>query len=229
MTRPARRTGSHAAVVYERLRLDIMEGRLAAGERLLEQDLSAQFRVSRTPVREALHRLVAERLATAQPRAGVVVAGPGPAEIIEAYVVREALEGLAARLATERASDADRVRLSLILGQLERAIHNGDMDAGLRLTIELHRCVWQMCGNGELARIMEDLEARGQALRRATLRLVGRAEDGLIEHRAIVEAIINHQPDEADARAREHMRRSRDIRVQLSLEERESTATAARA
>jgi DNA-binding transcriptional regulator YhcF (GntR family) len=93
--------------VYDHLRDEIMGDRLPPGTELSEVALSKELAVSRGPIREAMGRLAAEGLVTVRPRRGAEVRAITPAELIDSYQVREALEVLAVRLAVHRISDAE--------------------------------------------------------------------------------------------------------------------------
>src|SRR5690242_7766883 len=99
---PARRRAagqaSHADAVYAAIKHDILSGALGPGAPLREEALSRSHAVSRTPVREALSRLEREGLASRRSRTGLVVSELNADEVIDLYVLREALEGLVARL-----------------------------------------------------------------------------------------------------------------------------------
>src|SRR5690242_16601242 len=93
--------------VYRGLREQILTGNLAPAVRLVELQLAQHFAVSRTPVREALKRLIAEGLVVADANRGMIVRDVDPAEVEDIYVVRESLDGLAARLAATHCSAED--------------------------------------------------------------------------------------------------------------------------
>ncbi|WP_156752533.1 GntR family transcriptional regulator, partial [Mycobacterium sp. ACS1612] len=99
-----------ATSVYEEFRDAILTGRFAAGQVLSENALATEFGKSRTPVREALHRLEIEGLVERVPR-GVRVRASSPEEILDIYEVRITLEGAAAKAAPERATEFDRMQL----------------------------------------------------------------------------------------------------------------------
>lgn len=107
MARTAAGSGSNLTVeVYERLRKAIVEGTIRPNERLVEVDLAERLEVSRTPVRESMLRLAGDGLIV-NVRRGWVVREHSPSEIRQVYEVRAALEGFAAYLAAERASDEE--------------------------------------------------------------------------------------------------------------------------
>ena len=120
MSRQAAVRVPQAERVYASLKHDILQGVLPPGTSLREEELGRSHQVSRTPVREALSRLEIEGLAARRPRAGLVVSTPTLDEIIDLYVVREALEGLAARLAAERRTELDLERLEMLLSAAQR-------------------------------------------------------------------------------------------------------------
>lgn len=140
-----------AEVVYEKLRGAIVRGELRPNERLIETDLAEWLNVSRTPIRESLHRLAADRLVENR-RRGWVVRDPTSAEIREIYELRAALEGYAARLAAERASDEDLARISA-QAKRDAAIVNkkGNREHFVETNENFHNGIVDLCGNGRLA------------------------------------------------------------------------------
>ena len=107
---------------YAALRERIFSGALRAGERLKERELCRELDVSRTPVREALRRLEADGLVEIEPRRGGVVAGINAEEASEIYSLGVLLESYAARLAAERATEADLAELDRLLDSVNRLL-----------------------------------------------------------------------------------------------------------
>jgi DNA-binding GntR family transcriptional regulator len=105
-----------------RLRADILEGRLALGAPLRHEQLAARFGVSRTPIREALHKLQATGLVELSPNRGAVVRTPQRTELIEVYELRADLEGFACELACARASESELDRLDGAQARLAAAV-----------------------------------------------------------------------------------------------------------
>ena len=116
--------------VRDRLREDILAGRLEPGTELSEVALAKDFGTSRGPLREALGRLASEGLVTITPRRGAVVAQLSREEFIDAYQVREALETLAVRLAVPLMSDAEIAHLRELCELMDRAARD---ERGARL------------------------------------------------------------------------------------------------
>lgn len=140
--------------VYRRLREDIVTGRLRPRDLLVEVDLAERLAVSRTPIRESLHRLAADGLITSHRRRWVVHEH-SPAEIAEIYEVRMALEGLAARLAAQRADDDQRAALRRLLQTPPPITTEAGNEWFVPLNAAFHAQVTEAARNAHLARLIE--------------------------------------------------------------------------
>src|ERR1044072_5073449 len=115
-----RRDRNQSDYAYQQVRAMIMSGELPPGTRLKEADLAERLEISRTPVREALKRLINERLVSRDDLGGGAVHVPTPRDLDDIYLIREVLEGLAGRLAAYRVSDAELARLEANVGAMEK-------------------------------------------------------------------------------------------------------------
>lgn len=210
---------SHAGVVYDALRRDILNGTLPPGAILREEDLARRHQVSRTPVREALSRLETEGLATRHGGSGLLVSELGPDEIIDLYVLREALEGLAARLAASRRTEIDLARLQLLNDLAHQAMREGDSARASWLNAEFHFVIWRVAGNRPLLRAINGVHESVQRFPQNTLAYPGRLEESVNEHTQLLEAIRDRDHAKAEAITVEHVRKVRNIRMALSLEQ----------
>ena len=132
--------GTTADAAYRALRQAILQGDLAPGERLRSDALASELRVSRTPVREALRKLEAEGLVRARARVSIVRAF-SEQDLTELFYVREALEGMAARLAAENATPGEIAEIRELLDDME-AVPPARRCWRLRpLTAEFHQAV----------------------------------------------------------------------------------------
>ena len=138
--------------VYENLLDRILTGHMRPGAALREIDLAGELAVSRTPVREALARLVEDGLAEIKPNRRTIVRRLGRAEIIELYQVREALEGSAAELACGKLTAVDLAQLDSLAARVDQADAAGYLEAHYRLDVCLHRLIASRSGNALLAR-----------------------------------------------------------------------------
>ncbi|MBV9579665.1 MAG: GntR family transcriptional regulator [Chloroflexi bacterium] len=214
----AQRRLPHSEAVYAALKRDILRGALAPGAPLREEELGRSHRVSRTPVREALSRLETEGLAARHPRAGLMVSAPTLEEIIDLYVLREALEGLAARLAAERRTELDLARLEMLLQAAQRVLHAEDTVREIELGEDFHAQIWRIAGNGPLQRAINDVQEVLKRFQPNTLAYPGRAAQSLREHQDVFEAIRGRDSAAAERIAIEHVRQVRNTRITISIE-----------
>ncbi len=184
--------------VYLLLEEEILTGKLKDGEQLREVALSARLNVSRTPIRAALHRLSEEGLVELSANRGATVIGITREDIKDIYAVRMRLEGLAARLATERMSDEDKTHLTEIVELSEFYLKRGDDEKRGELDSEFHNAIFKASGSRHLNKILSDLHKNIKAYRKLSLKNTNRAEKSISEHREILEAILKEDADEAE-------------------------------
>ena len=195
---------------YARIRAAVRDGTLAPGLRLTETDLAARFGVSRTPVRQAIARLEAEGLLTHEARRGLTVTRPDHAQVVELYVMREVLEGAAARLAAQHASPTEIGAMAeLIAG--EPALF-ADARALAETNQRLHGLMYLAAHNRYLLRSLEQLGAT-MALLPSLLTVGGRAAQAHAEHQAMLAALRARDGDAAEAAARAHAQASQRHRL----------------
>lgn len=215
----------------------VLRGDVPVGTRLRQEALAEEFGVSRTPVREALRQLQATGLVELLPNRGAVVRGPSAREIREAYEVRAELEGLAARLAAERISDRDFVRLreaqalfrksvtTLIARRSRRPAPWKDESVWVRANDLFHQAILDAAANGRLNATIADLHRSfPRDLTWAALSQSSRLlEENVHQHDAILEAIEQRDPEEARRRMVEHVRSAGEL-VSLHFEQRAESA-----
>jgi DNA-binding GntR family transcriptional regulator len=209
---------SHADSVYEAVKRDILSGALAPGATLREEELARRHDVSRTPVREALGRLEAEGLAARHQGSGLLVTELGPDEIVDLYVLREALEGLAARIAASRRTETDLARLEVVTRLGQQAVQERDIPRAGKMNTEFHLLMWRIAGNRPLLRAINGVHEAVQRFHHNTLNYPGRLEQSAEEHVALLEAIRKRDEVGAEQIAIKHVRHVRNIRIALSLE-----------
>ncbi|HYT84482.1 MAG TPA: GntR family transcriptional regulator [Gemmatimonadales bacterium] len=196
--------------LYDHLREAIVRGELAPNERVIEEAVAARARVSRTPVREALHRLEVDGLVRTSPR-GTTVVEFSAEELAETCAVRDHLEGLAARLAAAQRTDLDLVMLDELTAEYEAAI--ADVGRIIDLNHEFHDIVWEAARNRFLTRQLSLVRALIERRDATTLSTEDRQREALVEHRAIVAALRACDADAAEAAALEHFHRASARRV----------------
>ena len=191
---------SLADKAYHEIRGLIVSLELAPGTVIEERELIERLGIGRTPVRVALRRLAQERLVEVYPRRGMFVTGVDVRELARLSEVRAALEPEAARLAAERATDADRRRLDELLEELDA--HESDL---MDLDERIHRAVYRAAHNDLLEGTLEQYYVL--ALRIWTLALDhdGGLEEAVQAHRALLEAIRDGDGERAADAMRAHV------------------------
>jgi DNA-binding GntR family transcriptional regulator len=175
--------------VYEVLRDEILSGHLGPGAELSEVALAERLGVSRGPIREALSLLCAQRLVTMQPRRGAYVSVLTRQEFLEAYQVREALEALAARLASARLQDDDIVALEALHEEMRRAVRDRAVQRFFDANQRFHLSLVALSGNGRLIEMHDQLVQRMGRYMARSLSLRGNLERSLAEHEEIIDAL----------------------------------------
>lgn len=205
------RTRLPSDALSQRLREMIVTQRLAPGSRLKERDLAIQFGVSRSAIRDALGVLSERKLIVRYPNRGAEVVRLGRVEILNIYETREVLEGLAARLATERSESISWEDLvQLFDGPAERAVKECNFSLYLKYLDRLAERVIAAAGNPVLEEQLGLLADRIAVLARRSVFLPGRSEQGLIVHRAVIAAMRRGDADAAERLKRQSLRNARD-------------------
>ncbi len=189
------RTLREQAVAH--LREEILSSRLTPGTELGEVALARSLGISRGPLREALGQLAAEGLVTIVPRRGVVVTKLTRAEFVDSYQVREALESLAIRLAVPRLTVEQKAELHRLCEEMERAAAEGDSKRFFTLNGDFHRAFVLASGNRKLAEVHGQLIAQMGRLLAKSAELRGGLQESATEHRAILQAVDDQDPERA--------------------------------
>ena len=198
---------------YDQLRNRIVSGEFPPDMHLVETSLAETLGVSRTPIREALSRLEQDGLVERGSR-GLQVRHRSPAEILEIYEVRIVLEGTAARAAAERHTEVDRIRIQGHLSKLE-AQENAEPEVLAAINREFHRSIWHASHNRTLVDMLERLSVHLFRYPFTTYQASGRGESSLVEHKALAEAILNRDGEQAARLASHHMTVARNIRLEM--------------
>lgn len=207
-----------ADIIRETLREAILDSRFGPGARLREEELATYFGVSRTPVREALQVLRTEGIIEFLPNQGARVATLTTDDILALYLVREVLEGLAARLAAVRMKGDQRQQLLDILSEMEAATARNDPEEIADLNLKFHAQVRLAANNPYLNRFLEQVEHAVRRFGQTTFSYPGRVETSMEEHRRIIDAVLAGDPAEAERVAIDHMQTARQLRLQMLIE-----------
>ncbi|WP_158744075.1 GntR family transcriptional regulator [Acidisphaera sp. L21] len=194
---------------YDRLKAAIRDATFPSGTRLTEAELSVWLGMSRTPTREALHRLETDGLVGHEPRRGLTVTRPDHQTIVELYVMRETLEGKAAGLAAHHAGDAEIEAMGeLVAAELDC------QDAAARSAVNhsLHRLIHVSAHNRFLLRSLSALSDT-MTLLPTMLGDPARAAQSYAEHRDVLAAILRRDTAGAEEAMRVHLRSAQRHRV----------------
>lgn len=208
--RPGRSSGAEA---YELLLAGIEDGDLAPGTRLREAELAHRLGLSRTPIREALKRLELQALVAHEPHHGAVVASLDYGQTAELYLMREMLEGTAARLAAQHATTVE-------IGVLEDMVARDrgvvdDPRTLARTNRQFHRQLRDAARNRFLTQALETLRLSLALLAGTTLVVPGRGRVSVDEHAVIVASVARRDPAGAEDAARAHIRQAFRTRIGL--------------
>jgi DNA-binding GntR family transcriptional regulator len=199
---------------YRIMREALRAGTFRSGEHLREAEVAQRLKISRTPVREAFHRLIAEGLLANGPWNGVMVAELDAPDLVQLYAVREALEGTAAALAALNATPAEVKRLLDIAASEGRARNNpGKL---VVINSELHQTIYAAAHNRFLLQSLTTVVDTLGLLRHSTFQVPGSIEIAHRQHVRIINAIRERKTMDAEQFAREHIRHALAMRLELA-------------
>lgn len=205
MSRVEKRFRSLTKLLAEELKEAIVAGKLAPGERLSEEKLAGSLKVSRVPLHEALRRLEAEGYVTFLSNDDVRVSKPTLEEILDYYSIAGVLEGLAARLAVERAYPEEVSHLRELHQLLKEAYRNKDLDRYFEGNSNFHHFIAEMARSERLYRLIREMRQEMQKTRLLALRLPQRLDYSMREHDQILDAFLKKNPELAEATVMKHL------------------------
>lgn len=205
--KPLNTTFSFRNQAYESLKraitqMDIYSHRAAV--RLDERQLSQDLGVSRTPIREALSLLEQEGFVRTEPRRGIFVVRKTKAEVIEMIYAWAALESMAARLATQRASEEAIASLRTLFTGFESSHPREHMDEYSEANIAFHQAIIRLGGCKLIEDMTKNLFIHMRAIRQATIVQDNRADRSITDHLAIIEALEQRDTGKAEQLVRRH-------------------------
>jgi DNA-binding GntR family transcriptional regulator len=192
--------------VYDALRDAIINTELEPGQQISENEIADKLGVSRTPVREALARLRDDQLVQIVPQLGTFVSRISVAGVDDAQFLRVALECSAIRLAAERADAADVSALGALITRQELASDTSDASAFFVLDDELHSTLCELSGRPIAWTIVARANGHLNRVRRLSLAEPRYIAEMIDEHKAVVEAVGQGNPDAAERALRHHLR-----------------------
>jgi DNA-binding GntR family transcriptional regulator len=187
--------------VYEQIKEKILRGEYAQGQPLPEIPLAAEYGMKRTRIRQIIQKLESEALIDRIPNKGAFIKSITPKDLGEIFEMREALEGMAARLAARRRNDNELDRLIALFEKNE----NSDVEAKVMIGDQLHEFILQSSGNRMIVNTIEPLRMQIRRIWKAGLVIPGRINKAFDEHRDILAALRKKDEDRAERKMREHL------------------------
>ena len=198
------RTISLAEQVFDRLENEILSGFYQRGEILTEMKLVSDLGVSRTPIREALHRLEQERLIE-NTQKGFLVLGVTMEDLADIFAIREKIEGVASRLAAENITEEQLAQLRETLELQEFYVPRHDADHIKIYDSQFHKLIYRFSGSSVYYDTLMPLHKKVQKYRKASVENESRAIQSAKEHRIIFEAIAAHDGAKAEEYTVKHI------------------------
>lgn len=202
--------GGQGHQAYLRLLDEIRHGALPPGTRLRETHIAERMGISRTPVREALHKLEAEGLVAHVPRQGLIVRVLDRGEVVELYEMRAVLEGTAARMAARAASEIELDELEALNAELALL---PDAATAYELNRHFHATLLDAARNRYLVTASNALQKTLLILGPSTLTDPDRAAEAVREHAVLLEALRARDGDRSEAAMRAHIEAAHRVRL----------------
>ncbi len=205
--------------VFQKLREDILSGKYKEHEELKEVAIGEELGVSRTPVREAFRQLELEGLIQIIPNRGAYVTGITAKDVKDIYMIRSLLEGLCARLATEKITKEQLEEMEENIYLADFHASKGHFDQMAELDNRFHDILYEACDSKMLEHTLKDFHQYVLRVRQKTLSTNTRGRASNDEHRKIMEAIKAGDADRAEQLANSHMINAYDNMVKNGLYE----------
>ncbi len=197
--------------VYDSLKKSILHGKLKGGQRLIEEQLADQIGISRTPVREAFHKLERDELVTRLPKGGFAVREFTKEDVEEIFGIRSALESYAVFLATLHMTPEKISKLEKKIGETVKALKSEDNDKVVQLHTEFHDLLYQSCESRKLIDMINNFRDYFYRYRPALLRTEKSIRDSIDDHRHMLEAMKRKNPRLVEKLTRKHLAKGKEI------------------
>lgn len=191
--------------VFTSLEDAILSGKYKPGDSITELSVSKELGVSRTPVREALHRLHEEGLVKLTPNKGATVIGISKNDLRDIYMIRMRLEGLAASYAAVRMTDEEKQELKENVELAKFYMNRGNPEKLKELDTDFHEGIYRGSGSRIISKMLTELHNNTRLYRKLSLSVPGRTEKSVEEHEEILNAILNSDSKSVDGLSTRHV------------------------
>ena len=197
--------------VFESLKHSIVRGKISPGEWLVESHIAETLGISRTPVREAIHKLEREGLIERQPRGGFTVLGFKRDDIEETFGIRSVLEGYAARLAAVKHSAQELKDLENKIDEFQNALDRKNMDLLPTINTEFHDLLYSLSKSPKLINMINHLRDQIYRYRQMILKERKFATTSNQDHKKMIKYIRRRDAEGAERLVREHILRGQEM------------------
>jgi len=198
-------------VVYDSLKKSILHGKLKAGQRLIEETLANQIGISRTPVREAFHKLERDDLVSRLPKGGFAVREFTKEDVQEIFGIRIALESYAAYLAAIHITVDKISTLEHKVTESENALKKRENERAVQLHTEFHDLLYKSCKSKKLIEMINNFRDYFYRYRSALLHAPEGFKTSASDHQQMIEAMKEKNPKLVESLVRSHLERGREI------------------
>jgi len=200
--------------VFDNLKQAIIRGKIAPGEWLVESHIAGMLGISRTPVREAIHKLERERLIERQPRGGFTVLGLNRDDIEETFGIRSVLEGYAASLATIKHQPRELRVLEKKIEEFHQSLNKRQMDVLPEINTEFHELLYDLSKSPRLVHMINGLRDQIYRFRQIILKDESLANVSNEDHIQMLKFMRKRDAEKVERLVREHILRGRDVVLQ---------------
>lgn len=201
--------------VYDKLKRAVVHGELKPSSRIVETRVAEALGISRTPVREAIHKLEREGFIRQDPRGGFFVVGLTRADIEETFGIRSVLESYAARLAALKHRPEDLTPLERKLEEYQAHMDRGDLASLPRINTEFHDLLYGLSRSLRLVRMISDLRDQIYRFRKAILSVEEMARTSNHDHREMLALIRKRDGEGVERIVRVHILKGQEAVVGL--------------
>lgn len=191
--------------VYQDLRQAILRGEIFSGSRLVENRIAEAMGISRTPVREAIHKLEREGLIVQRQTGGFAVIGINRKDIEEIFGIRSALESYAAGLAALRHEPGELTPLDNKINDFQNYLNEGRLDKLVKINTEFHQLLYALSGNTRLIRMIGTLQDQFHRFRKIILEKASLAQASNEDHRQMLVYIRRRDVEETESLVKKHI------------------------
>lgn len=198
-------------LVFENLKQAIVRGEIVSGTRLVESQIAEGQGISRTPVREAIHKLEREGLIERQPRGGFRVLGLSRSDIVETFGIRSVLEGYAARLAAINHRPEELEPLETKIDEFNKCLEKGQVRTLARINTDFHDLLYALSKSPRLINMINGLRDQIYRYRLIILKEPQLAQMSNADHIRMLDHIRGRAADEVEGLVRDHIIRGQEI------------------